>query len=355
MKRATRTQRIYDPRLRQLVHTTGNVQLALDLGVPRSTARGWLRRAPREIVSIDALDHTAEDLRRELVALRRRVAKLRAFLRLAVAVLHAAGVSLRDVRLPEGAKKRLVLRAVGAARQVLPMRVVLRALGLSGRRYQAWMKADQECTLDDTTSCPQIVPHQLTADEVRTIQEMVTADEYRHVPTGTLAILAQRLGKVFASPSTWYRLVRDHGWCRPRQRVHPARPKVGIRASRPNEVWHVDTTMVRLLDGTRAYLHAVIDNFSRRILAWKVSAMFEPVATAEILSRAFDAIPSADRPTLLADGGVENFNNAVDVDADEKPRGICLAGRSWTFRGSRMVVGGVFGVRTRGPVPIVEV
>ncbi len=29
---------------------------------------------------------------------------------------------------------------------------------------------------------------------------------------------------------------------------------------------------IRLLDGSRAYLHAVIDNFTRRILAWKVSA-----------------------------------------------------------------------------------
>ena len=35
-------------------------------------------------------------------------------------------------------------------------------------------------------------------------------------------------------------------------------------------MWHVDTTVIRLLDGTRAYLHAVIDNFSRRILAWRV-------------------------------------------------------------------------------------
>jgi transposase InsO family protein len=33
---------------------------------------------------------------------------------------------------------------------------------------------------------------------------------------------------------------------------------------------HIDTTVVRLLDGTRAYLHAVMDNFSRRILAWRV-------------------------------------------------------------------------------------
>jgi putative transposase len=39
---------------------------------------------------------------------------------------------------------------------------------------------------------------------------MVTSPDYRHVPTGTLAILAQRLGKVWASPSTWYRLVRQH-------------------------------------------------------------------------------------------------------------------------------------------------
>jgi hypothetical protein len=47
------------------------------------------------------------------------------------------------------------------------------------------------------------------------------------------------LGKVFASPSTWYRLIRDHQWRRPRQRVHPAKPKIGIRASYPNEIWQI--------------------------------------------------------------------------------------------------------------------
>ena len=30
-------------------------------------------------------------------------------------------------------------------------------------------------------------------------------------------------------------------------------------------VWHIDATVIRLLDGTRAHLYAVIDNFSRRI------------------------------------------------------------------------------------------
>ena len=139
----------------------------------------------------------------------------------------------------------------------------------------------------------------------------MTSEEYLHVPTGTLALLAQRLGKVFTSRSTWYRLVRFYKWRRPRRRVHPARPKVGIRASHPNEIWHIDITLIRLLDGSRAYLQAVIDNFSRRILAWKVSATFDPSTTAELLLNVSKGLV-VEKPTLLADSGVENFNSAVD-------------------------------------------
>ncbi len=35
---------------------------------------------------------------------------------------------------------------------------------------------------------------------------------------------------------------------------------MGIRAKAPGELLHLDVTIIRLLDGTRAYLHAVIDN-----------------------------------------------------------------------------------------------
>ena len=71
--------------------------------------------------------------------------------------------------------------------------------------------------------------------------------------------------------------------------------------------------MIRLVDGTRAYMHAVIDNFSRRILAWKVSNSFDPGNTVAILLKAtLGILPADDPPTLLANGGVENFNAGVD-------------------------------------------
>src|SRR5262249_56011495 len=81
-------------------------------------------------------------------------------------------------------------------------------------------------------------------------------------------------------------LVRTYGWRRPRLRVHPAKPTVGLRTTRPNEMWHIDPTVIRLLDGTRAYLHAVIDNFSRLILAWRVAETFAPVNSVAVLVEA---------------------------------------------------------------------
>jgi transposase InsO family protein len=79
-------------------------------------------------------------------------------------------------------------------------------------------------------------------------------------------------------------------------------------------MWHIDTTVIRLLDGTRAYLHAVIDNFSRRILAWRVVDTFAPMNSVAVLLEATrNATQSASIPVVLADAGVENVNAPVDA------------------------------------------
>ena len=264
-------------------------------------------------MSLDVVNMRERELRSELVVLQQRNKKLVALLRLVIVLLKVSGFSLSRWRLPDGNQKALLLRAIERARAVLPFRTVLRFIRISASRYHAWKRSQEICGLDDLESCPRTTPHQLTLQEVRAIKEFVTSDEYRHVPTRTLSVLAQRLGKVFASATTWYRLIRLYGWRRPRRRVHPEKPKIGIRASRPNEIWHIDTTVIRLLSGVRAYLHGVIDNFSRKILAWKVSERCEPGNTISILLEAARlALPSSEVPTVVADSGSENVNGQVD-------------------------------------------
>src|SRR5262249_28204986 len=56
MPTTARSQRRYDHRLRDLVQRTGDVTIATDLGVPRSTARGWLGVAPTAVICLDDVD-----------------------------------------------------------------------------------------------------------------------------------------------------------------------------------------------------------------------------------------------------------------------------------------------------------
>ena len=107
-------------------------------------------------------------------------------------------------------------------------------------------------------------------------------------------------------------------------------------------MWHIDTTVNRLLDGTRAYLHAVIDNLSRRILAWRVADTFAPVnSVAVLLEASRGATRSASPPVVLADAGVENVNAAVDalIETGVLPR--LLAFTELRFSNSMIEAGGV--------------
>jgi hypothetical protein len=95
----SRRQQRYDHRLRDLVRRTGDVTLATALGVPHSTARGWSRAAPTVVMSLEVADLTEPELRQEILRLRRRVQKLAALLRLALALLQTSGFRRSDARL----------------------------------------------------------------------------------------------------------------------------------------------------------------------------------------------------------------------------------------------------------------
>jgi hypothetical protein len=254
----------------------------------------------------------------EVVKLRRRILVLATVVRLLVALVRLSGVKL-DARSLTNDAMAALLGTIERARKVLQLPPILRILGLSPARYHSWTRPDADCHPADVASCPRRVPNQLTAKDVCTIRDMVTSQEYRHVPTSRLAILAQRLGQVFAAASTWAKLVRERGWRRPRLRIHPKKPVVGLRTTRPDEAWHVDTTVLRLLDGSKAYIHAVIDNLSRRILAFRVGDHFDVGnAIAVLMDAVRNATGNKDNtgartaPMLMVDGGVENFNARVD-------------------------------------------
>ena len=281
----------------------------------RSTIKSWRRRGAPPVVTLAPEARQQQDLAATIAKLENRVQILAEVVRILLALIRASGFTLAAQRLPEGAAKAGILRAVASAHVALPLNTILKIMGLSPSRYHAWRRRSvPTCGLDDRSSCPRSSPTQMTVDEIASIKDLVLDPSNRHMPLGTLARYAQRIGKVFASAATWARLVRERGWRRPRQRIHPQKPTVGIRATRPNELWHIDVSIIKLIDGTKAYIHAVIDNYSRKILAWTIGASLDPSATCAVLIAAGKQLCSgAVTPTLMADSGVENVNAAVSA------------------------------------------
>jgi hypothetical protein len=180
----------YDHRFRHLIRETKDVRIAIQNGVPRSTARDWSRSTTAHVVTLDVVERSALALEREVIALRDRNARLTAVLRLLVVLVKVLGITLRRRRVADSAGKNRLLHAVERSRAALPLRIALRLLGLSSSRYHSWIR-EEDCVLDDVSSCPRSCPGQLTPEELRVMKDMATSEDYRHVPTGTLSLLAQ--------------------------------------------------------------------------------------------------------------------------------------------------------------------
>ena len=73
----------------------------------------------------------------------------------------------------------------------------------------------------------------------------------------------------------------------PRHKIYPYLLR-GVKVTRPNQVWSTDITYIRLARGF-VYLTAVIDWYSRKVLAWRLSNTLDSGFCVECLEQALQA------------------------------------------------------------------
>jgi hypothetical protein len=171
----------------------------------------------------------------------------------------------------------------------VPLKECLETIGLTAARYHSWIKRQVKCLLPDQSTCPKLSPTKITSKETLAIKELVTTKEYTHFSINSLAMFARRQQMVFASATAWYRIVREFNLRRPGVRIYPPKPKIGIRALEPNQIWHVDVSVFRIMNGAKVYIQAIIDNASRYVLAWQVTQNYGGANTKALIEKALEA------------------------------------------------------------------
>ena len=306
--------RTYDHRIKMMIAQSRDPNLFPDLGIPVSTAKHWIRNGVKPVVTLPDSEHDTA-LNIKAANLEKRVAEVEATHRLVVFTFKIFGLQIQYTRLPTEDAKTTLIAAINDAAKLVPIAVCLEAIGLSAARFRAWCVRQRACRLADQSSCPQLSPTKLTVAEAGKIRDIFTSPAFAHFSLTAMAMYAKRQCEVFASPATWARVIRRLGLKRRFERVHPAKPRFGIRASAPFQIWHLDLTVIRLIDGSRVFVQAVIDNFSRYVLAARTTATYGGSSTKTLLLEAIGkatAMGCSLTPTVMVDSGSEKLNGETD-------------------------------------------
>jgi len=299
-----------------------DLKLAVQIGVVPETLLGSIPRSSRHrFVHSDYSKIYGAELSAlfENMELMKEIAQSKAALKTATAVLRIAsfvkalGLPFHEVtrvRSPE--LKKTVVSFVERISNLMPMDKALKLLGLPQRRFVAWKKGQKLCPSSPLDRCRKSYPNQLSLPELRSIGKFFRMPEFRSWPAVSIAWKLINDGIVCANVATITEYAKRLGLA-----VRKARKKVrtsgSVSATRPNEVWHLDATVITTESHEKAYLQFILDNYSRKILAWECASSISGLRTAKLLNQACASLPvsGAEHIDLIVDGGPENNNHVV--------------------------------------------
>ena len=121
---------------------------------------------------------------------------------------------------------------------------------------------------------PKPQPRALTAEERASVRSVLNSEPFVDKAPATVYHELLDEGTYLCSPSTMYRILREHGEVRERRRqaTHPARVKPELVATGPNRCWSWDITkLLGPQKWTYYYLYVIIDIYSRYTVGWMLA------------------------------------------------------------------------------------
>jgi putative transposase len=187
-------------------------------------------------------------------------------------------------------------------------------LMIEQRRILRWQgRRHREPGLTDAKPGPRQAPHRLLREEIVRIAAMARSEEYADLSHRVLALTALEKDLFVASFSSVYRVLkaehlttqRGHGGRHNGRSLAPVRKEL----SAGNQRWCWDISYLPTLEkGIYLYLYLVLDEFSRKAIAWHISW----VQTAAEALKMFDLalrdenildLPEEQRPEVINDRG----------------------------------------------------
>ena len=192
----------------------------------------------------------------------------------------------------------------------LPVRATLRQLGVARSTFYGWYQRYDAGGFDGLEDKkPGVQPRWNAIPEKVRKKVLGLALEHTELSPRELACRYTDRERYFVSESSVYRLLKEADLITsPAYILMSASDSFKNPTTRVHEMWQTDFTYFRIINWGWYYLSTVLDDFSRYIVSWKLSATMGATDVMETLDEALaitgvDQVKVKHRPRLLSDNG----------------------------------------------------
>jgi transposase InsO family protein/transposase-like protein len=205
-------------------------------------------------------------------------------------------------------QKLEILRAVDSS--TVPVREALIRLGVPFSTYYRWMAKLKRSGIEglrDRSPFKGRTWNQILPEEEEKILRI--ADLHPEWSSREISCDISDNHGFTVSESSVYRVLKRNGLIRPSEKkTFPAGPEYKVKTKRVNEMWQTDASHLIVKNWGWYYLISVLDDFSRKILAWLLQPSMDTDSFSTVIELAceasgMDGVPVENRVKLLSDRG----------------------------------------------------
>ena len=225
-------------------------------------------------------------------------------------IIHSA----KDIKSIFHKNRHAVVDVIQEVNDVIDIDDAIKVFNISRPTFQNWFQEVKfKCSDSFFKICCKYNPNQLTKHEVGIIKKMLTEERFKYWPVNSIAFFALRNKLLSACVGTWYKYRILLGIARALPKKKNKKHKKGIRAEKPNQIWHADITQFKTVDGKIKYIYFVIDNFSRKILSFRIHNSVCKFVRKDTIVEAYNNVKNKNQKIkLILDGGPENNNYVIN-------------------------------------------
>jgi len=251
--------------------------------LPKTTLNRFKNSDYSSIIGTDTTHflNTNEDLIKDLAQSKILIKHLESIIKIKRTIIKIKTSVINEVQ-----KMKETIDVITHTKDIIGFDKALSYFNIKPSTFYSWLnQITYPCHDSFIGKCIKRWPNQIAVSQVNKIKELCYDNQFTGWPLASIYYFAKQNKEITMSLHSFYKYAKLLNLSKRRIKKPPY--KTGIRATKPNEIWHADVTIFKTENNVKHYIYILMDNFSRKILSYAISTQMSAKIRLQTIEEAY--------------------------------------------------------------------